>query len=130
MKKIVNLISLLIVLATFCFAFSTAACGVQTDSPIEARHLGLVINATDKDSKALGDYYMRRRKIPADNVIYVRFPASGATLTQKQFAALKAQVDKATPSHIQAYALAITNAGEPNHPLYIGYDVHPKPLEL
>ncbi len=108
MKKIVNLINLLIVLGTFCVAFSTTACGVQTDSPIEARHLGLVINATDSESKALGDYYMRRRKIPADNVIYVRFPANGATLTQKQFAVLKAQVDKATPSHIQAYALAWT----------------------
>jgi uncharacterized protein (TIGR03790 family) len=108
MKKIFNLIKLLVFIGALGFAFSTAACGVQSGSPIEARHLGLVINASDEQSKALGDYYMKRRNIPADNVIYVRFPSTKATLTQQQFAVLKSQVDKATPSHIQAYALAWT----------------------
>jgi uncharacterized protein (TIGR03790 family) len=108
MKKIVNFMNLLVFISALGFAFSTTACGVQADSPIEARHLGLVINASDEKSKALGDYYMKRRNIPADNVIYVRFPSTKASLTQKQFALLKAQVDNATPSHIQAYALAWT----------------------
>ena len=91
-----------------CFAYSTAVFAVRSDSPIDARHLGLVINTSDVESKALGDYYIKRRNIPAENVIYVRFTSGRITLTQKQFATLKAQVDKATPSHIQAYALAWT----------------------
>ncbi len=91
-----------------CVAYSTTGFAVRFDSPIEARHLGLVINASDAESKALGDYYIKRRNIPAENVIYVRFTSGRITLTQKQFATLKAQVDKATPSHIQAYALAWT----------------------
>jgi len=31
---------------------------------------------------------------------------------------------------IEPYALGITGAGEPNHPLYIGYDVKPRLMEL
>ncbi len=89
-------------------AYSATVFGAQSDSPIEARHLGLVINTRDAESKALGEYYIKRRKIPVENVIYVQFPSSANTITQKQFAAQKALVDKATPSHIQAYALAWT----------------------
>lgn len=98
----------LLILFAFTFVYSTIVAGAQSDSPIEARHLGLVINSRDAQSKALGEYYIKRRKIPAENVIYVRFPPSANTITQKQFAAQKALVDKATPSHIQAYALAWT----------------------
>ncbi len=107
-KKSLHYYHILIFIGACSLAFSTVACGVQSDSPIDARHLGLVINATDPESKALGDYYMLRRKIPSDNIIYVRFPGNRATLTQKEFTALKSQVDKATPNHIQAYALAWT----------------------
>ena len=88
--------------------YSTTVFGAQSDSPIEARHLGLVINTRDAESKALGEYYIKKRKIPAENVIYVRFPPVTTTLTEKQFATQKALVDKVTPSHIQAYALAWT----------------------
>ncbi len=89
-------------------AYSATIFGVQSNAPIEARHLGLVINTRDPDSKALGEYYIKQRKIPAENVIYVQFPPAADSITQKQFAAQKALVDKATPDHVQAYALAWT----------------------
>ena len=108
LNKILGWVNVITSLGISFLAFPVIACGVQLDSPIDARHLGLVINSNDANSKALGSYYMQRRKIPAENVIYVHFPYNQTTLTQKQFAELRSQVTKATPSHIQAYALAWT----------------------
>lgn len=104
-KKLANCLYFLMLC---CLVFSSLAYSAQDDSPIEARHLGLVINAADENSKQLGLYYIKRRNIPAENVIYVKFPANRISLTRQQFVALKAQVDKATPDHVQAYALAWT----------------------
>ncbi len=108
MKKLTDWMIILVIAGSCSLVLSTAVCRAQTDSPIQARQLGLIINASDDNSKALGDYYIKQRKIPAENVIYVRFPGNRTTLTRAQFAGIKAQVDKTTASHIQAYALAWT----------------------
>ena len=108
MVKRQSVFSFWIFFIAYCLTVSSTACGIQPDSPIDARHLGLVINASDADSKALGDYYMTRRQIPSENVIYVRFPAGKTTLSREEFATLKRQIDSSTPSHVQAYALAWT----------------------
>jgi hypothetical protein len=38
-------------------------------------------------------------------MIHIRFRPGHSTLSRTEFAALKQQVDRATPAHVQAYAL-------------------------
>ncbi|WP_255145291.1 TIGR03790 family protein [Synechococcus sp. ATX 2A4] len=74
--------------------------------PLDRRHLALIINAADPLSEALGKAYQARRRLPAAQVIRVRFPAGSSSLSPQAFRALKAEVDQRTPAHVQAYALA------------------------
>ena len=74
-------------------------------SPLQARHLALVINAADPLSEAIGRYYQRTRRIPAAQVIRVRFQP-GPTLAGAEFRRIMGQVQRQTPAHVQAYALA------------------------
>jgi uncharacterized protein (TIGR03790 family) len=67
--------------------------------------LGVVINTADPLSIAIGDYYVRARRIPATNVARVHFGYHRAVLPQAEFAAIKNSVDEQLPSSIQAYAL-------------------------
>lgn len=75
------------------------------NSPLQARHLALVINSADPLSEAIGRYYQQARRIPAAQVIRVRF-RPGPTLTRAEFQPLLRQVQQQTPAHVQAYALA------------------------
>ncbi|MDD4881966.1 MAG: TIGR03790 family protein [Gallionellaceae bacterium] len=70
--------------------------------------VALVINENDPASVAVGAYYQERRDIPAGNVIRVRFRADVSALGQDEFARLRAEVERRTPAHVQAYALAWT----------------------
>jgi uncharacterized protein (TIGR03790 family) len=67
--------------------------------------LGVVINTADPLSVAIGDYYVRARKIPASNVARIHFGYHRAVLPQAEFAAIKSSVDAQLPATIQAYAL-------------------------
>jgi uncharacterized protein (TIGR03790 family) len=67
--------------------------------------LGVVINTADPLSVAIGDYYVRARRIPAANVARVHFGYHRAVLPAEEFAALRRSVDAQLPATIQAYAL-------------------------
>jgi uncharacterized protein (TIGR03790 family) len=68
----------------------------------------LVINDDDPLSRLSGEYYRDARKIPPGNLIRVRFPPGRSALPVDEFAVLKARIDRATPAHVQAYAVAWT----------------------
>lgn len=70
-----------------------------------ARDLAVIVNEADELSVAIGEYYQRRRAIPAANLIRVRFDATRTTLPAKQFAALRSEIMSRTPASVQAYAL-------------------------
>src|SRR5687768_14915442 len=72
---------------------------------LTARELGVIINEDDPLSIDIGEYYRKRRAIPAENIVRVRFAAGSAALGVAEFARIKAQVDKALPAHVQALAL-------------------------
>jgi uncharacterized protein (TIGR03790 family) len=74
---------------------------------IGSAELGLVINTSDPQSVATGEYYARRRGIPPGNVVRVRFTPADA-LTPLAFADLRRAVEAALPSTVQALALAWT----------------------
>lgn len=73
---------------------------------ISAEELALIINDEDPFSRQIGEYYQKARHIPAANLIHVRFPPGRSALGKDEFAQLKAEIERATPAHIQAYAVA------------------------
>ncbi|MFC5462383.1 TIGR03790 family protein [Massilia niabensis] len=99
---------------TLAFAFACAlalpgAAGAGApDGPLEARHLGLVINEDDPDSVAVGEYYGRRRGIPAANVVRVRIPERPRALELARFRLLKAEIDSRLGPEVQAVLMAWT----------------------
>jgi len=76
------------------------------NTPLEARHLALVINAADPVSEAIGARYIQARGLEPRQVIRVRFPPGRLTLSRAEFQALHQEVRRQTPPEIQAYALA------------------------
>lgn len=72
---------------------------------IDHTTIAVIINAADPLSLAVGEYYARRRHIPASNVIRVSFPTGAAEMSVEEFLRIKSQVDAAVPRNVQAYAL-------------------------
>lgn len=70
--------------------------------------LALVVNLNDPASVETAAYYQKQRRIPAANVVRVRFPANVSMLSEQEFASLYKEVARKTPAHAQAYALAWT----------------------
>lgn len=75
---------------------------------IEPGELGVIINEADPLSRRIGAYYQQRRGIPAANLIRIRFNPNRRQMSPAEFAAIKRQVDAATPPQVQAYALTWT----------------------
>jgi len=69
------------------------------------RDVAVVINTTDPLSVAIGNYYVRARRIPANNVARVKFAFQRADVPEAEFVALKAAVERQIGPRIQAYAL-------------------------
>ena len=77
----------------------------QTAREINNQTLGVIINTSDPYSVDVGEYYIEKRKIPAQNVVRVSFDPSVKTMPTAIFKEIKKQVDSALPSSIQAMAL-------------------------
>jgi uncharacterized protein (TIGR03790 family) len=75
---------------------------------ISVDELALLINDDDPLSRETGAYYQRIRQIPEQNVIHLHFPAGKTVLSAQDFEPLKADIDRLTPKHIQAFAVAWT----------------------
>ncbi|MET0519483.1 MAG: TIGR03790 family protein [Burkholderiaceae bacterium] len=72
---------------------------------LTAADLGLVINAADPYSVAVGDYYARRRGIPESHIVRVSLPLR-ARLSVAEFEALQEQLRAQLPAEVQGLALA------------------------
>jgi uncharacterized protein (TIGR03790 family) len=101
-------VTVLILLAISRLAQSVAPSALpeSASSPLEARHLALVINAADPLSEAIGGRYIQARGLRPQQVIRVRFPPGRLALSAAEFQSLYLQVKRQTPPQIQAYALA------------------------
>src|SRR3982751_2310997 len=71
--------------------------------------LAVIVNDSDPLSRQIGDYYQKVRAIPSENMIHLRFPAGRDVLSKDEFQQLKAEIDRAVPAHVQAYAVAWTS---------------------
>ena len=67
--------------------------------------LAVIINDADPLSVEIGEYYQTQRRIPDNNMIHVRFVPGDTSLSQVEFAKIKAIVDAKTPHSVQAFAL-------------------------
>jgi uncharacterized protein (TIGR03790 family) len=74
--------------------------------PLDARHLAVVINAEDPLSERIGRLYSASRGIPAAQVLRVRFTPGTSEISPQRFLAIRRQLLRNTPSHVQVYALA------------------------
>jgi uncharacterized protein (TIGR03790 family) len=70
--------------------------------------IGVVVNDDDPLSRRIGEYYRKARRIPASNVVHVNFTPGRETLSEDEFQKLKTGLDRSTPPHVQAYAVAWT----------------------
>jgi uncharacterized protein (TIGR03790 family) len=77
-------------------------------TPLEARHLAVVINSADPLSEAIGARYVQARGLKPSQVIRVRFTPGRPALSAAEFQSLHQQVKRQTPAQTQAYALAWT----------------------
>ena len=75
---------------------------------LEPATLGVVINTSDPDSIAVGEYFIAQRAIPAANVLRTAFPAGTAVMTPDDFARARADIERHMPASVQALALAWT----------------------
>jgi len=104
-----SLCLLITLLAVPFVASSSLAATAQILLPrtgISAEELALIINDEDPLSRQIGEYYQKVRHIPAANLIRVNFPPGRSALGKDEFAQLKTEIARATPAHIQAYAVA------------------------
>ena len=100
---------LLALVVVLCMPGALAAQVLLPRTGITADELALIINDEDPLSRQIGEYYQKVRHIPGNNLIHLRFPPGRTALGKDEFAQLKTEIDRATPAHIQAYAVAWTN---------------------
>lgn len=72
---------------------------------LRANDIAVIVNDNDPLSRQIGDYYQKKRNIPPNQVIHVRFAPHHVFLSKSEFKKIKQQVDKKTPAHVQAFAL-------------------------
>ena len=75
---------------------------------INASQLAVIVAAGDPLSEAIASYYQSARGIPAANIIRVALTTGVDTISATDFATLKAQIDAALPSNVQATLLTWT----------------------
>jgi uncharacterized protein (TIGR03790 family) len=93
-------------------ATSTAAAEMRVSLPrtgLVPDELAVIINDDDPLSQQVGSYYQNARGIPAANMIHLKFKPGHSNLTKDEFLQLKSVIDRFTPDHVQAYAVAWTN---------------------
>ncbi len=96
MKRFIACVCLIIVFAA------------PASARVSASQIAIVINTNDADSRLIAAYYQKKRGIPQQNLIEVRFPAGQNSLSEKVFKRVYRQVKQQTPQAVQYYVLAWT----------------------
>jgi len=78
------------------------------DSKIRPSQVAVVVNTADQNSLEIGQYYLKARGIPQDNLIKVSIPGSPRKLTVEQFTQLKQQIEEGLKPEIQVILLVWT----------------------
>ena len=77
-------------------------------SHLQPNQLAIVINDAEPNSVKIGEYYRKRRGIPAANVVHVRIPGKPREIDAARFAALKDEIDAHLAPDVQAVLMVWT----------------------
>jgi uncharacterized protein (TIGR03790 family) len=94
-----------------CLAFSAAGparAQFVSESHLQPDQLAIVINDAEPNSVKVGEYYRKRRGIPAANVVHVRIPGKPHEISAERFEALKSQIDAHLRPEVQAVLMVWT----------------------
>lgn len=78
---------------------------LQLRVPVSAQTLGVIVNEADPLSVQIADYYQRKRHIPLENRLAIRFPPGQTVLSVETFETLQAEIERQAPPYLQAYVL-------------------------
>lgn len=78
------------------------------DSELLPKHVAVIVNTDNPDSVKLGQYYMKLRDVPKQNLIKVSIPNSPKKLTVEQFNRLKEEINKKIHPDIQVLLMVWT----------------------
>ena len=101
---------LLLSLLTCLAAFAAAPAHAQfvTEPHLQPDQLAIVINDAEPNSVRIGEYYRKRRGIPAANVVHVRIPGKPHEISAERFETLKDEIDAHLGPGIQAVLMVWT----------------------
>lgn len=112
-----------------CCIFAQAGEGgaPAAGTALSPGQVAVVVNDADLDSQEVGNYYLRARKIPAENLVHVNIPSHAPKLSESQFSQLRRTIEAQLQPDIQAIVLVWTTpyAVECNSitaALTLGYD--------
>ena len=91
-------------------AFVAAPSRAQfvSEPHLQPDQLAIVINDTEPNSVEIGEYYRKRRGIPAANVVHVRIPGKPHEIGAERFAQLKDEIDAHLGPNVQAVLMVWT----------------------
>ena len=75
---------------------------------INSQNLAVVVNDNDPYSLEIGALYVKARMIPASQVIHLSLPTGVSEISVSKFRWILRDINKRTPQHVQAFALAWT----------------------
>jgi uncharacterized protein (TIGR03790 family) len=75
---------------------------------LQPAQLAIVVNDAEPNSVTIGEYYRKRRAIPAANVVHVNIPGKPRELDAGRFAALKDEIDRHLAPQVQAVLMIWT----------------------
>ena len=75
---------------------------------LQPDQLAIVINDAEPNSVKVGEYYRKRRGIPAANVVHVRIPGKPHEISPARFAQLKEEIDAHLRPEVQAVLMVWT----------------------
>ncbi len=80
-----------------------------TSAPnLQPAQLAIVINDAEPNSVKVGEYYRKRRNIPAANVVHVNIPGKPHEISAERFEALKEEIDSRLGPNVQAVLMVWT----------------------
>ncbi|MBQ5949800.1 TIGR03790 family protein [Massilia sp. ST3] len=81
---------------------------LEAAAALRPEQLAIVINDAEPNSVAVGEYYRKRRNIPAGNVVHVNIPGKPQRIGIERFRLLKEEIDAKLKPGVQAVLMVWT----------------------
>jgi uncharacterized protein (TIGR03790 family) len=95
-------------LTLLMLAAASAHAQFTTAPSLQPAQLAIVINDAEPNSVKIGEYYRKRRNIPAANVVHVSIPGKPREISAERFQELREEIDSQLGPDIQAVLMVWT----------------------